>query len=122
MYRANAREGVAWVTGASSGIGAGTALELARRGYVVVATARRAAALHSLAQSAGLRGRIEPLAGDITDRDAMAAAVDRIETAIGPIVLVFLNAGTYVPDRAGEFGGDGCRRIFDINLMGTMNV
>jgi NADP-dependent 3-hydroxy acid dehydrogenase YdfG len=122
MYRAQAKDGIAWVTGASSGIGEGTALELARRGYVVVATARRATALDALTQSAqGMRGRIVPVAGDVTDRSAMVAAVEHIETTIGPVVLAFLNAGTSVPDQAGEFGGDGCRQTFDINVMGTMN-
>jgi NAD(P)-dependent dehydrogenase (short-subunit alcohol dehydrogenase family) len=122
MYRAQANDGVAWVTGASSGIGKGTALELARRGYIVVATARRATALEAVTQSAqGMGGRIVPLAGDVTDRGAMAATIDRIEKAIGPVVLAFLNAGTYMPDQAGEFGGDGCRQTFDINVMGTMN-
>ena len=41
VYRANPSDGVGWVTGASSGIGQGAALELARRGYRVFATARR---------------------------------------------------------------------------------
>ena len=41
VYRANPADGVAWVTGASSGIGRGAALELARRGWRVFATARR---------------------------------------------------------------------------------
>ena len=46
-YRANPRDGIAWVTGASSGIGRGVALELARRGYVVAASARRAEELQA---------------------------------------------------------------------------
>ena len=41
MYRAKPPDGVAWVTGASAGIGRAVALELARRGYTVIATARR---------------------------------------------------------------------------------
>jgi NAD(P)-dependent dehydrogenase (short-subunit alcohol dehydrogenase family) len=121
MYRAKPEDGVAWVTGASSGIGAATALELARRGYFVVATARRDASLRALAERASrFSGRIKPLAGDVTDRAAMAAAVRFIEAEISPIALSFLNVGIFGPD-AGEFGGDGFRHTFDVNVMGTMN-
>jgi|HubBroStandDraft_6_1064221.scaffolds.fasta_scaffold1351957_1 NAD(P)-dependent dehydrogenase (short-subunit alcohol dehydrogenase family) len=48
MYRAHPSDGIAWVTGASSGIGRAVALELARRGFAVAATARRGAELDAL--------------------------------------------------------------------------
>src|SRR5262245_56083181 len=55
---------VVWITGASAGIGAAVAEELARRGAVVVATARRTDALAGLAARApGVHAK----AGDITD-------------------------------------------------------
>ena len=77
-YRASPRDGAAWVTGASSGIGRGVALELARRGYVVVASARRAEELQTLVREAqGLGGRIEPAPLDVTDRDATAKSLRR---------------------------------------------
>ncbi len=41
MYRAKPGDGVVWITGASSGIGRAVALELARRGFQIVAPARR---------------------------------------------------------------------------------
>jgi NAD(P)-dependent dehydrogenase (short-subunit alcohol dehydrogenase family) len=122
VYRAHPSDGIAWVTGASSGIGQATAIELARRGYVVVATARRAPLLQSVAQLArGLRGRIEPLVGDVADRAAMKAAVRRIEADFGPIALAFFNVGIFAADAADDFGADGFRQTFDINVMGTMN-
>jgi NAD(P)-dependent dehydrogenase (short-subunit alcohol dehydrogenase family) len=120
-YRANPRDGIAWVTGASSGIGRGVALELARRGYVVVASARRAEELHVLAREAnGLSGRVEPAPVDVTDREAMARTVADIE-ARAPIALAFLNAGGSFDDAPGEFGGAGFRKTFELNVFGVVN-
>jgi NAD(P)-dependent dehydrogenase (short-subunit alcohol dehydrogenase family) len=120
-YRASPRDGVAWVTGASSGIGRGVALELARRGYVVAASARRAEQLATLAgEAAGLAGRIEPAPVDVTDREATAKVVAEIE-ARGPIALAFLNAGGSFDDAPGDFGGVGFRRTFELNVFGVVN-
>ena len=120
-YRANPRDGSAWVTGASSGIGRGVALELARRGYVVFASARRLGELQALAsEAAGLPGRIEPAQVDVTDRQATAQCVSEIE-ARGPIALAFLNAGVSLRDPPGDFGGAAFRQTFELNLFGVVN-
>jgi short-subunit dehydrogenase len=120
-YRASPADGSAWVTGASSGVGRAVALELARRGYVVAASARRADALQDLAKEAdGLTGSIEPLPVDVTDRNEMAKAVAEIESR-APIALAFLNAGGSFADAAGDFGGEGFRRTFELNLFGVVN-
>ena len=122
MYRAAPADGVAWITGASSGIGRGVALEMARRGWRVVATARREAELQTLAEDAnGLKGSIEAAAGDVTNREGMASFVADIETRFGPVALAFLNAGTFFPDKAGDLGGDGFRKTFALNIDGTIN-
>ena len=120
-YRASPADGCAWVTGASSGIGRAVALELARRGYSVVASARRIDELQSLAkEAAGLAGRIAPAPADVTDRVGMAKVVAEIE-ARGPIALAFLNAGGSFADAPGDFGGEGFRRTFELNLFGIIN-
>ena len=120
-YRANPRDGAAWVTGASSGIGRGVALELARRGYVVAASARRVEELQSLAtEAAGLAGRVEPAPVDVTDREAMAKTVADIE-ARAPIALAFLTAGGSFEDAPGDFGGGGFRSTFELNVFGVVN-
>jgi NAD(P)-dependent dehydrogenase (short-subunit alcohol dehydrogenase family) len=93
VYRANPSDGVGWVTGASSGIGRGAALELARRGYRVFATARRHSELQSLeTEAAGLKGSITAAPGDVTDRGKMAALVAAIERE-APIALALFNGG-----------------------------
>lgn len=94
LPRMKPQDGVAWVTGASSGIGAAVALELARRGWTVAVTARRFEQLEALARQAqGLPGRLVVHAGDVTDAASMRNLVAGIETVHGPIALAFLNAG-----------------------------
>jgi NAD(P)-dependent dehydrogenase (short-subunit alcohol dehydrogenase family) len=120
-YRANPRDGIAWVTGASSGIGRAVALELARRGYVVAASARRVEELQGLAREAnGFSGHIDLVPLDVTDRNATASAVAEIE-ARAPIALAFLNAGGSFADLPGDFGGVGFRATFELNVFGIVN-
>jgi NAD(P)-dependent dehydrogenase (short-subunit alcohol dehydrogenase family) len=122
VYRANPSDGVAWVTGASSGIGRGTALELARRGYRVFATARRQSELQALeADAAGLKGSITATPGDVTDRGKMAALVSAIERE-APIALALFNAGGHFPDQPDDFGGEGFAKTIALNLQGTANA
>jgi short-subunit dehydrogenase len=120
-YRASPGDGAAWVTGASSGIGRSVALELARRGYLVYASARRAEALQALThEAAGLAGRIEPAPLDVCDRVATAQIVAAIE-ARGPIALAFLNAGGSFADPRGDFGGENFRKTFELNVFAVAN-
>ncbi len=120
-YRARPQDGAAWVTGASAGIGRGVALELARRGFVVYATARRADSLATLeVESRVLVGRIVAAPGDVSDREEMSALHARLE-AEGPIALVVLNAGGAWRDPQSEFGGEGFQRTFAVNVQGVAN-
>jgi NADP-dependent 3-hydroxy acid dehydrogenase YdfG len=96
----------ALVTGASSGIGQVTALELARLGLSVTGLARRADRLEDMRH----RG-IATETGDVTDRAAMQALIDRLK----PDVLV-ANAGTA---RAGMIAGDSAAAL---DLMMATNV
>jgi NADP-dependent 3-hydroxy acid dehydrogenase YdfG len=114
------RDGSAWITGASGGIGRATALALAAEGWTVYATARNADALEAIASSVTGVGRIVPLPADVTDADAMRRAVARI-TADGPLALAILNAGVYTPMRAQTFRADTARTMFDVNLGGVAN-
>ncbi len=120
-FRARPHDGAAWVTGASAGLGRGAALELARRGFHVFATARRVEALDALArQSEGLAGRIVAAPGDVTDREGVAALYRDLE-ARGPVALALLNAGGAWRDPPEEFGGAGFQRTFAVNVQGVAN-
>jgi short-subunit dehydrogenase len=92
----------ALITGASSGIGADLARELAARGHGVVLVARRADRLEALAaELREARGvRAEALACDLTDPDALAELPARVE-ALGLEVSILVNNAGY--GSAGQF-------------------
>jgi NAD(P)-dependent dehydrogenase (short-subunit alcohol dehydrogenase family) len=115
-------DGVAWVTGASSGIGKATVLELARRGWTVCATARRIEELEALAaEASGLSGRVVAHVGDVTDEAGMAGLVDAIEQVHGPIALAFFNAGVAPYTRAGALDVEAFRTALNVNVLGAAN-
>ncbi|HYE48645.1 MAG TPA: SDR family NAD(P)-dependent oxidoreductase, partial [Azospirillaceae bacterium] len=68
-------DGIAWITGASSGIGEAVALRLAAAGWTVAASARGAEKLAALAARAPGPGRIVPAPLDVTDREAVRHTV-----------------------------------------------
>ena len=109
---------VVWITGASSGIGAEVARELARRGARVAATARGADALAELAAA---DPRISAHPGDTTDPQAMERVAAEIRSSVGPIDIALLNAGTYRPVRPSEFTAELFRPQVEVNIMGTVN-
>ena len=122
LYRADPRDGVAWVTGASTGMGRALSLVLAREGYTVAATARDEENLATLIEeAAGLPGRIVSRPGDVRDETEMANLVDHIEAENGPIALAIFNAGGYFPTRGERLEVYNFTRTFEVNLFGTLN-
>ncbi|MAA98580.1 MAG: oxidoreductase [Stappia sp.] len=116
-------EGIAWITGASSGIGAALAETLARDGWRVAATARSAEALADLeARSAAWAGDIRAFSGDVTDPVEMTRIVRRIEMDYGPLVMAVLNAGVYLPVDGTAPRHEDFHASIDVNLKGTVNT
>ena len=114
-------DGIAWITGASSGIGRGVALRMAQDGWTVVASARRADLLDTLAEEAqALPGRIVPAPCDITDLEAVKAVVETARAEHGPIALAMLNAGTFKPESAKELDSGVFADVMDLNVNGTV--
>ena len=112
-------DGIAWVTGASSGIGEALVHCLVGQGWRVAVTARRAEALAALAQAHP--GQVAVFAADVADTEAMAQAVAAIEQDFGPIALAVLNAGVYLPVDSRRPDPELFRKTFDVNLMGVVN-
>lgn len=107
---------LAWITGASSGLGRQLALDLARRGWTVVVSARTE---KSLLEVSGQHLGTRAIACDVTDQAAVEKTVAEIEAAMGPIDLAVLNAGTHIPMGAADFSADTVRHLMDVNVMGT---
>ncbi len=111
---------VAWVTGASSGIGEALCLGLAREGWTVAASARRAERLAALA-AASAGGRIHAFPLDVTDEPAVRDVVAAVEERLGPIEAAVLNAGDWEPMAARELDPALCRRLLDTNYLGVVH-
>ncbi|MER6854050.1 SDR family NAD(P)-dependent oxidoreductase [Streptomyces flaveolus] len=111
---------IAVVTGASSGIGAATARQLAAAGYRVVLTARRKDRIEALAEeirAAGHKATAYPL--DVTDR----AAVDEFATAFKGVGVLVNNAGGALgADPVATGDPEDWRRMYETNVIGTLNL
>jgi NAD(P)-dependent dehydrogenase (short-subunit alcohol dehydrogenase family) len=120
--RVTPQDGVVWITGASSGIGRSVALEFARRGWTVAASARRESELEALAQeSSGLKGRIIAHAVDVTEAEGMERIAGAIEAAHGPIALAFFNAGIAPYMTAPNINVAAVKQAFDVNVFGVVH-
>lgn len=111
---------VAWITGASSGIGRHLALELARQGADVAVSARRVDRLEALVtelEALGRRAVAVPC--DVTDEAAVAAAVASVVQQLGRLDIAIANAGFGVSGRVERLTADDWRRQFDTNVVGA---
>lgn len=122
MSEKRVEEGIrrAWISGASSGIGAVVAEKLAARGIEVILSARRSDRLEELAgriREAGGKARVEPL--DVTDAEATTQALRRLDDEVGGIDLVIANAGVGKSRWAGKLEWEDCAAILEINVKGA---
>ncbi len=113
---------VVLVTGASSGIGAATALRLAAEGHHVVLGARRQDRLVSLvARIRGGGGSAQSCSLDVTDRAAVAGAVDAVVHENGRLDVLVNNAGVMLLSRLDALLTQEWARMIDVNVTGLLN-
>jgi NADP-dependent 3-hydroxy acid dehydrogenase YdfG len=111
---------VAVITGASSGIGAATARALARDGYRVALLARRLDRIGAIADELG-NGSIA-IKADVTDRDALLAAADRVRKELGGADVLVNNAGIMLLGPFSAEQRDDYRRMIEVNLLGAITT
>jgi NADP-dependent 3-hydroxy acid dehydrogenase YdfG len=111
---------VAVVTGASSGIGEGTARALAREGCAVAMVARREQRLEEIAAETDGRTLVCPT--DVTDEAAVDATIERVRSELGEIDALVNNAGVARGGPVAEADLDELRQNVRVNLEGVMNV
>ena len=107
----------ALVSGASSGIGRATVRALVADGWDVVATARRSDRLETLAEETGC----EVFTADLT-RDEDVAALAEFAGSAGLDAVVNVAGGALGVDRIDEADTERWKRMFDINVMATLNL
>jgi NADP-dependent 3-hydroxy acid dehydrogenase YdfG len=115
---ANRTRPVAVVTGASSGIGAATAAALGRRGYQIVAGARR---IQRVQRVVGDLGLALPL--DVTDQKSVDAFVAQVSKAFGRIDVLVNNAGLasgLTP--VAEARDEDWIAMWEVNVLGLMRM
>jgi short-subunit dehydrogenase len=123
MARRDLRGARVIVTGASSGIGAALAEELARCGAMLIVTARREDRLRELAErlrAAG--GSVETVVGDVTDDATRRAVLDRAQTAFGGLDVLVNNAGVGAFGRFDEADPDRLRKIMEVDFFATVEL
>ena len=111
---------VAIVTGASSGIGAATARELARRGFAVVLAARRQDRLRQVAEDCRrLGGAALVVPTDVADPAQVDALVAAAVEHLGRLDVMVNNAGFGLRARVHETTDEQMRAIFETNFFGA---
>jgi NAD(P)-dependent dehydrogenase (short-subunit alcohol dehydrogenase family) len=114
---------VAFITGASSGLGAQFARTLSHAGAAVVLTGRRLERLKELrAELEGEGGDAHVLELDVTDRDSIKSAVAHAETEVGSIDILINNSGVSTTQRIQDVEEDDYDYVFDTNVKGAFFV
>jgi NADP-dependent 3-hydroxy acid dehydrogenase YdfG len=108
------------VTGASSGIGAATALALAARGHPVALGARRVEKLDELAvQIRSSGGEASAHALDLTDDESVSAFAEKVEADLGAVEIVVSNAGAVGPGAIHEVDTAQFARELELAVLGA---
>jgi short-subunit dehydrogenase len=110
------------ITGASSGIGRGVALELANRGAQLGLVARRSDLLEqTVGQIKKSGGRGLALVADVNDEHSIRAAADQLRREFGQIDVLIANAGIGGASHAVDLQSSQFANIINVNVLGAVN-
>ena len=114
---------VAFITGASGGLGAQFARTLAGAGAAVVLASRRLEKLKELrAEIEGSGGDAHVVEMDVTDHDSIKSAVAHAETEVGSIDILVNNSGVSTTQRLQDVSPEDYDFVFDTNVKGAFFV
>jgi NADP-dependent 3-hydroxy acid dehydrogenase YdfG len=111
---------VAVITGASSGIGAATARALAGHGYNLALLGRRLDRIEALAVELG--DSAIAIAADVTDRDSLVTAANRVQAELGGADVLINNAGVMLLAPFSSEQRHELRQMVEVNLLGAMTA
>lgn len=121
---------VVLITGASSGIGQGLAIELASRGAKLGLVARRKEVLEEIVaeiqaanndQKSADGANVLAAAADVKDAESMLAAADRIRSEFGRVDLLIANAGIGLTNDGAELDAAKLAEVINVNVIGAAN-
>lgn len=113
---------IALITGASSGIGAGTAKVLAANGFKVGIAARRIDKLNQLKNEiTASGGEALPIQMDVTDPESVKRGVEELVAAYGSIDVLVNNAGLMPLSDIESLKVDEWNQMIDVNIKGVLN-
>ncbi|MBP2479467.1 NAD(P)-dependent dehydrogenase (short-subunit alcohol dehydrogenase family) [Crossiella equi] len=115
------RGSVAFVTGGAQGIGLGIARALAARGVLLALADVDSSALARGAEELSRHTEVATFRLDVRDREGFTEAADEAESRLGPVSLLFNNAGILAYSPAAELSYAKWDHALGVNLTGVVN-
>lgn len=110
------------ITGASSGIGRGLALAIARRGARLGLVARRAEVVDEVVREIeAVGGQALALPADVESEDSIRAAADKLRAELGRIDILIANAGIGPTRDAAKISAKEVANVINVNVIGATN-
>jgi short-subunit dehydrogenase len=110
------------ITGASSGIGRGLAVELARRGAKIGLVARRVELIEEVVREVEAAGsKALALPADVQDAASMVAAAKKLGAELGPVDILIANAGVGPTRDAANLSAEEVAGVMNVNVIGASN-
>ncbi|NVO18082.1 MAG: SDR family oxidoreductase [Bacteroidetes bacterium] len=114
---------VAWITGASSGIGEALALHLSKEGCKVIISSNQPKELDLVCNKiSGIGGNCKSLPFDLADPVSIPAVVEQALAFFGPVDLLFNNGGISQRSKINETPLENDRKIMEINYFSNINL
>jgi len=116
------KDKVVMITGASSGIGRGLAVELARQGAKIGLVARRADVVAEVVREIEQVGSgALALPADVQDAESLSAAAGTLRDAFGPVDILIANAGIGPTRDAATIDAKEIAGVINVNVIGASN-